>query len=109
MKKTRLNKRSKKKQREMDIYNPRKEAYFKALAEKQGVDEALCECGCGRPADHWHHVLPLGRGGKQNQDEELMMAVCWKCHRWIHDNHKKAQEKGWILELWEAREKGFDI
>jgi len=96
--KTRLRPRSKKKAAEMVIYNKRKKAYFEALSEKQGRAclPPYCECfGSPHIAIDWHHVLPKGRGGKQNQEQ--MLAVSREAHRWITDHPKEAEAKGWLL------------
>lgn len=93
----------------MKTYVNRKVKYFKALARKQekaGLspeDEHTpwCEICVNegwklRPALDWHHVLPKGRGGKQNQDE--MMAVSRFAHSYVHRNHKWAEGKGYLLK-----------
>lgn len=41
-----------------------------------------------------HHKK--GRAGKNLLDEDTWMALCRKCHDWIHANPKEATEKGWM-------------
>ena len=97
LKRSPLKKVSDKRKKELALYSKRKKEYFKDLAEKQGRDFPLCEI-CGKEeATDWHHVLPLGRGGKLNQPEELMLATGFRCHRWIHDNPREAKENGWLV------------
>ena len=99
MKRSRLRPRSKKMAKAMVIYNERKKAYFEALAASQGRPGLPPYCEAWGPphiAVDWHHVLPKGRGGKQNQDE--MMAVCRRAHKWITRNPKQAEQKGWLIK-----------
>ena len=51
---------------------------------------------CGQPSDCVHHVC--GRG-KNYLEVETWIAVCDKCHAWIHSNPKKAQAKGLLAGM----------
>lgn len=95
----------------MHEYGPRKASYFQRLAAKQAslglnppdsftpwCEVCLAEDWELKPATDWHHVLPKGRGGKQNQDDSLMIAVSRKAHRKIHDNPDWAEERGYLMK-----------
>lgn len=100
LKRTRIKPVSDKRKRELAKYSRRKKAYFEKLAESQGRagQPPWCEAfGPPLVAVDWHHVLPLGRGGKLNQDESLMMAVSREAHNWIGRYPKQAEEKGWLV------------
>lgn len=43
-----------------------------------------------------HHVR--GRVGGLRDDTKFFLAVCFKCHRWIHDNPEAARRRGWIAK-----------
>jgi len=109
--KTPLRRVSKKRQREMKEYGPRKASYFQRLAKKQqglGLNPPddftpWCEVCLAEewelmPAEDWHHVLPKGRGGKQNQEEGLMIAVSRLAHRKIHDDPQWSEKRGYLIK-----------
>lgn len=98
LKRTPLKKVSRKRSTELSEYSRRKKEYFSALADQQGEENPACEVCAKRLATDWHHVLPLGRGGKLNQPDELMLAVCRTCHNKIHDNMKWTEEQGYLLK-----------
>lgn len=55
-----------------------------------------CEARCARQlASDVHHKQ--GRVGKLLLDETKWVAVCRRCHDWIHDNPKEATERGWLI------------
>lgn len=56
---------------------------------------ALCECCRLFSCEDVHHKQ--GRFGKLLLDESKWMAVCRKCHDWIHDNPKEATVRGWLI------------
>lgn len=37
---------------------------------------------CGRPADHIHHIRTRGAGG--SDEDENLLALCWRCHDELH-------------------------
>jgi len=41
-------------------------------------DNPWCEDGCGRPADHTHHIIPAADGG--GHDADNLLALCKPCH-----------------------------
>lgn len=59
----------------------------------------VCEACERKPALHVHHKR--GRSGSLRTDERFWMAVCFRCHRWIHDNPKHARAHGWLCEAGE--------
>jgi len=91
LKRTPIKRISAKRKDELREYRRRKKEYFAMLAEKQGFDRCLCEVCGERFAKDWHHVRPLGAGGKLNQEE--MLAVCRTCHNWIHANPGEARKR----------------
>ena len=109
LKRTPLKKQSARRKSELAEYRERKREYFSHLRKEQ-VEEGLnppenapwCEVCVAegwdlRPAIDWHHVLPLGRGGRLNQPWELMLAVSRHSHDKIHGNMKWAEGKGYLL------------
>ncbi|EJW14253.1 HNH endonuclease [Paenibacillus alvei] len=62
---------------------------------KELIEEAdgICQCGCGRPDDDTHHVMPRGRGGRGVKTNG--MRVNRFCHTRIQDNEEELQK--WIL------------
>ena len=56
---------------------------------------------CGRVADHIHHIF-YGRGKRNISDrEKLTVALCYKCHWQIHNNHLRDRElKKLAQEVW---------
>ena len=69
-------------------------------------DRGLC-CSCGRPADHTHHVVPLGRGGQDVLSN--VVTLCSGCHGLVHGfqygDHRAATRAG----IARARAKGKQI
>jgi 5-methylcytosine-specific restriction endonuclease McrA len=62
------------------------------LWRARGVCERCGTLSRYRPL-HPHHRLPRSRGGKDLLDN--LSAVCFDCHRWIHDHPEKAKAEGW--------------
>ena len=60
-------------------------------------DVVVCECGCGGVANQVHHLLPRGRGGKDNI--ENLIALTMKCHEKAERgvDHKTFNEK--LIEI----------
>ena len=58
-------------------------------------DHPLCQrCLMARSTDP-HELIPRGRGGSII-DEENLAALCWECHRWIHDHPLQAEDEDWL-------------
>ena len=58
-------------------------------------DRGVC-CNCGQPADHTHHVVPLGIGGQDVLSN--VVAICQSCHGLVHGfsygDHRAATKAG---------------
>lgn len=52
---------------------------------------------CGTLAVDIHHKA--GRLGSLLTNEAYFMALCRKCHTWVHDNSKEAKEQGYIIKV----------
>lgn len=50
--------------------------------------------GCWGRAQHRHHIRRRSQGG--GDDPENLLACCWKCHGWLHDNVAAAKVAGWL-------------
>lgn len=84
-----INKNSEKRKQENKEYSNER---VKWLAENP-----YCELKvpgvCKVYATEAHH--PAGRVGHL-RDWKIMKRACFKCHRWVHDNHEEALEMGLI-------------
>ena len=58
------------------------------------AEHCWCDVCCRGRASEVHHAR--GRAGKLLLDTRYWLAVCRRCHRWIHDNPKAAQFQGWL-------------
>ena len=56
----------------------------------------LCQVCCRTLPVHRHHVV--GRSGPQKDDPKNWRAVCFQCHRWIHDHPAEARKRGLLAE-----------
>jgi hypothetical protein len=56
---------------------------------------------CHRASEHVHEKLTRARGG-DILDPTNVLAVCFHCHRAIHDNPAWATAKGLLISSWEA-------
>lgn len=68
------------------------------VRQQYGLGHPVCEARVkcqGARTDHIHEPLTRARGGRTD-DIENMLAVCWACHRWIHDNPREATERGFL-------------
>ena len=74
---------SAKRARERVIYEKRKKAFLS--------ENAMCY-SCMDPATDLHHER--GRCGKLFLDERFWMALCRKCHTWVHEHPRLAVERG---------------
>lgn len=89
MKRTRLKAVSKKRQRQNSRYQKLKESYIQS--------HWLCErCNRNRAIDIHHKA---GRTGELLCAVEYFMAICRRCHDWVHENPAEAQEGGFTVRL----------
>ena len=51
------------------------------LVERDGP---LCKRCSGTWGVAMHHILPVGKGGKDTLENVLLL--CWYCHRGVHDH-----------------------
>ena len=77
---------SNKRQDQLKIYKRMRKRYLEKTPK--------CE-RCGSPATEIHHKA--GRTNDLLNDVQHFMAICRKCHRWVHDNPKDARENNWLL------------
>lgn len=52
--------------------------------------------GCHRASKEVHHTR--GRAGALLTAEEFWLALCRRCHCWVHDNPGKAREAGLLCQ-----------
>lgn len=68
-----------------------------AMLEAAGYRcQAAASPGCRVAANHVHHVLPRGRGGKDDGSTPLLV-VCFVCHQWIHEHPYASREREWLV------------
>jgi len=73
----------------------KKEEYVYSLVRKSFLkNNTLCQ-SCGSPATEIHHKD--GREGARLNYTPMLMAICRKCHTWIHNNPKEARLKEWMI------------
>lgn len=78
---------SKAMQSRLHIYRIRRDEYMK--------QNMICEVkGCATPSHDLHHKS--GRIGSNLTDQATFMAVCRKCHNWIHEHPAQAREKQYL-------------
>lgn len=82
-----INKRSEKRKSEEQIYS--------VLSKDYKKNNPICEKCKKAPTTDLHHKK--GRIGKLLNMVFFWMAVCRKCHNYIHDNPKESYEKGWLI------------
>lgn len=73
------------------------------VAELIAEAKGRCQCGCGRPDQETHHVMPRGRGGRGVKTNG--MRVNSICHQRIQTNEEELQH--WILVYRERYGKYF--
>ncbi|WP_010500624.1 hypothetical protein [Paenibacillus elgii] len=73
---------------------------FPAKVVKELIAESggLCQCGCGRPGETTHHVMPRGRSGRGVKTNGMRLSG--ECHDRIQTDESELQH--WIEE-WERR------
>lgn len=55
----------------------------------------VCECGCGRRAQEWHHRLLRSRLGRWNPANGMHLNSA--CHRYITEHDDHAEPRGWTV------------
>lgn len=78
-------------------YAQAKLSYFADIAWPNGKKWiGKCRC-CGKRAFlEVHHTR--GRRGALLTDTRHWLAVCRKCHTWIHNNPDEARNRGWLAK-----------
>ena len=77
---------SKKKLKELAIYRPLRDKYMK--------EYPFCEYkGCMRKGEDLHHKKPRNLN---LCNVDIFMSVCRLHHNWIHENHAKSVELGYL-------------
>lgn len=54
---------------------------------------------CTGRAEHGHHRKRRAHGG--SDDPVNKVPVCFRCHRWIHDNPARSYSAALLLHSWE--------
>jgi len=61
---------------------------WKRIRDRYAAKHPNCE-RCGAPTEEIHHITPLCEGG--GYDDTNLMALCRRCHKWIHERAKDCQ------------------
>ena len=67
----------------------------KAVRARSG---GICECGCGRPAQHVHHRKLRSQGGRHELPNLLHLSHA--CHAAAHGNPERSYALGLIVHGW---------
>lgn len=66
-------------------------------------DEGMC-VKCGDMAEHVHHRVTRGMGGSKDEhlwfSPEMLVSLCFRCHREIHDHPAESYESGFLVRHW---------
>ncbi|MBK9181447.1 MAG: HNH endonuclease [Acidimicrobiales bacterium] len=75
----------------------------RAVLDRSGgaCEARIARAACTGRADHVHHVLPRSAGG--GDTPEGLLAVCRRCHDWIHAHPAWARQVGLLRSRWEAQ------
>lgn len=95
--KTRIRRRSDKKQRKDEV---RREVLEQLVAERGDLCQARVLSVCQTFASDGHEILSRGRGGDP-ADPDNVLLVCRKCHDWIHAHPREALAKGLLKNSWD--------
>jgi hypothetical protein len=88
VKRTRLRRASKVRRTQLTKYSELRLAYLR--------EHLFCEVGnCKNMSTQVHHLA--GRQGKRLLDFNNCLAVCFDCHRQIHDHPRWAREQGYLI------------
>lgn len=52
---------------------------------------------CGKKSEDLHHAGK--RSGRMLIATAYFMALCRKCHTWVHENSKEAKEQGYLIKI----------
>ena len=96
MKRTPLNRVSKKRRRDEPI---RKQVREFVLDRDEGRCQAYLADICSHFASDVHEIQTRGRGGDY-LDVNNCVALCRRCHSFITDNPKWAATNGWVVSAW---------
>lgn len=67
---------------------------YKVLRKEYLKENEMCE-RCNKFASEIHHKN--GRNGTRLVDVDYFMAVCRKCHNYIHANPTESRQEGWLI------------
>ena len=67
--------------RGVDFQNGRMKGYPSVEAYIYAMQEGRC-CLCGRPIEHYHHIVPKSHGGSDRPDN--IAGLCGQCHSEVH-------------------------
>jgi len=67
------------------------------IARADGACEARIDGICSGPATHVHHRLTRGQGGDNSM--ENLCALCFQCHRYIHNHPEWSYANGWLRPM----------
>lgn len=85
---------SEKKRAQMLAYLPARDAFLQLRRHCEARVSKGCVCNPRRSREVHHRS---GRHGKNMMDETTWLAVCRKCHNYIHANPKESRAKGFLL------------
>lgn len=54
----------------------------------------MCECGCGRPADTVHHIVPIDVAPDRRLEMDNLMSLTRECHERIERDRGKRRNSG---------------
>lgn len=72
-----------------------------------GWCEVRIDDACSGRAEHRHHRKMRSQGG--SDDPSNLLAVCWACHRWIHDHPSVSYGRGWLVRSWDETDRRCDV
>lgn len=71
--------------------NARERAYHLWL-----IENFVCFCGCGRPADCVHHILSRHPLKRFRRDHEMVVPMADQCHRALHATGSETAFAGFL-------------
>lgn len=91
----RIRQKSKRRVRDERVYTAKAAAYLATHPNCEACPILRPEYPVN-PSEHCHHTK---RRGKFYLDETTYKAMCFTCHRWIHDNPAKSYELGLMIRV----------